>query len=739
MAFPQEYTPLGTEQYGSDGDPKVDSTHHDGPAKESAARGETWRTGFWRRLPMLALLSALCTLLSTVACAVALRASDGANTEDWQVAPSVLVSIFTAFGNAALRLALAEGFQMAWWTRVTEKPRTITRLHEYYQHGTSALSAGLSLRHPSFIGVASLLVTILAIDGPLLQRASSTALVVRSANATPVAMTLGKELPYGFTGVVFSHHGRDTASRSLLSEDFTAVFDDYSQRRPILATHTLGSGCRGICEGEIEASGLWKTCNSSEENVVTPLMNETQARRALLNRTLFGVEWKHVTRTPPFITVDVGQTPINGARNPDNIPYVILNITYSPPPANGSRSIFTHTCRLYSGTSRYPIRINNDTAQGSSGIVPNAITLTGSSVFIPGTMQDVFDSVASLNLAPTVEGPDPSQPYRLSLNIDPYFFRHPTCIRDDCPIFETLGGLASAMEGMLSARAFISGSHMSYLTTIMTGALSNQLVRSLSIGGVATFRKTDNGRDITGDPFMDGVGWDDPTDQIVQALDEVMFRTAVATSQTDVLRNVSWMYANRHFDRVDAPPRNGSDADKYRIMPAQQQILMRQTYTIQVFRSNYAFLAGGIAVMVIATLGVLPLFYGFWTLGRSMSLSPVETAKAFGAPMLEGSGGRVTADGIAESEVGRMKSKARTVDSELKSADSMEQAKINLNLFADELDIVAMREGLGWIIGEDYPWAMPRDSDEAMGRMILERAQTGFHYIKAAYPDLYLV
>ncbi|KAK4445143.1 putative GMC oxidoreductase [Podospora aff. communis PSN243] len=86
----------------------------------------------------------------------------------------------------------------------------------------------------------------------------------------------------------------------------------------------------------------------------------------------------------------------------------------------------------------------------------------------------------------------------------------------------------------------------------------------------------------------------------------------------------------------------------------------------------------------------------------------------------------------------RPQSKSGTV--ELNSTDPLEQPKININFFADELDIIAMREGVRWvddllmtgegmkdIIREDYPWAMPRNSDEAMDKMILERSQTGFH------------
>ncbi|KAF9872409.1 SMG1 [Colletotrichum karsti] len=76
----------------------------------------------------------------------------------------------------------------------------------------------------------------------------------------------------------------------------------------------------------------------------------------------------------------------------------------------------------------------------------------------------------------------------------------------------------------------------------------------------------------------------------------------------------------------------------------------------------------------------------------------------------------------------------------LNSANPLDQAKINLNFFSNHLDLIAMREGVRFvdeiimngegmkdIIESDYPWPMPRSSDEAMIKMILERSQTGFH------------
>lgn len=75
----------------------------------------------------------------------------------------------------------------------------------------------------------------------------------------------------------------------------------------------------------------------------------------------------------------------------------------------------------------------------------------------------------------------------------------------------------------------------------------------------------------------------------------------------------------------------------------------------------------------------------------------------------------------------------------LNSTNPLEQPFINLNFFSDDLDLIAMREGVRFIddiltqgegfkdiVGEDYPWPMPRHSDEAMKKFILEWSQTGF-------------
>ncbi|OBG24133.1 glucose-methanol-choline oxidoreductase [Mycobacterium sp. 852002-51057_SCH5723018] len=76
----------------------------------------------------------------------------------------------------------------------------------------------------------------------------------------------------------------------------------------------------------------------------------------------------------------------------------------------------------------------------------------------------------------------------------------------------------------------------------------------------------------------------------------------------------------------------------------------------------------------------------------------------------------------------------------LNSADPLEQPNINLSFLSDELDIIALREGIRFaydvltkgdgfkdIVVDQYPWDMPIHSDDLMRTAIQDRVQTSYH------------
>ena len=59
-------------------------------------------------------------------------------------------------------------------------------------------------------------------------------------------------------------------------------------------------------------------------------------------------------------------------------------------------------------------------------------------------------------------------------------------------------------------------------------------------------------------------------------------------------------------------------------------------------------LSGAIVVMILNVLTIISLFYGYWQLGRSVSMSSIELAKAFGVPLMRGGDYNEEATGLLE-------------------------------------------------------------------------------------------
>jgi hypothetical protein len=53
------------------------------------------------------------------------------------------------------------------------------------------------------------------------------------------------------------------------------------------------------------------------------------------------------------------------------------------------------------------------------------------------------------------------------------------------------------------------------------------------------------------------------------------------------------------------------------------------------FKSDYAFMGAALGLMFICILAVIPTYYGYWELGRKVTLGPMEIASAFRAPVLQ--------------------------------------------------------------------------------------------------------
>jgi hypothetical protein len=111
-----------------------------------------------------------------------------------------------------------------------------------------------------------------------------------------------------------------------------------------------------------------------------------------------------------------------------------------------------------------------------------------------------------------------------------------------------------------------------------------------------------------------GLAFTDPTNNLMANARELMFRTAVAAANSSNIRSV----------------------------PAQQEA------TIAVYQSHYLYLGLASLFTTLTIILVVPTFIGYWHLGRKVSMSPIETAKAFNAPLLKNEDSNAEADRLIE-------------------------------------------------------------------------------------------
>jgi hypothetical protein len=117
------------------------------------------------------------------------------------------------------------------------------------------------------------------------------------------------------------------------------------------------------------------------------------------------------------------------------------------------------------------------------------------------------------------------------------------------------------------------------------------------------------------------VAWSDPTHDMLGTARELAFRVAIAAANATNATNL-------------------------------QTLTGTQDQQVIVYNSHYAFLGLALLFTLLSTLSVVPVFFGWWRLGRKVSLSPVEIAKAFDAQPLMGADPNASARGLLK-EVGK--------------------------------------------------------------------------------------
>lgn len=132
---------------------------------------------------------------------------------------------------------------------------------------------------------------------------------------------------------------------------------------------------------------------------------------------------------------------------------------------------------------------------------------------------------------------------------------------------------------------------------------------------------------------------------MILAANELAFRTAYTTSSTAPANVEGGVSYNLTSDQPYIVLPNLTSVSR----TIHQTALVRDSTPLTVFAVHRGWLVGGFTVMVLACLAILPTYWGWWELGREVSMSPLEIARAFEAPIMRDADSNATGHDLKKS------------------------------------------------------------------------------------------
>lgn len=257
---------------------------------EAEAESTPWTPSFLRIGPLIGLAALLFAFLQIFASYAVLKASHGDAVTNWKYQPNVYLAILAAISNKALSFAVVQGSVITWWLRALHGT-TVAQLHRDWAYGLHVYKAMLAGRHFNMLALACICATFVAVDGPLLQRASTVHSRIPEKRV-PLSIAITPEVPAYFSGS--SQYDLHSSYSESFSEAFLPIVKDYARGTPITAGV---KGCSGTCNATVRAPALaLDHCQSTllYINYTEPLSPEEErvsnlTQMAPYDRTVFSV------------------------------------------------------------------------------------------------------------------------------------------------------------------------------------------------------------------------------------------------------------------------------------------------------------------------------------------------------------------------------------------------------------------------------------------------------------------
>ena len=558
--------------------------------------GKSWQAGFAARFPFLGLFCLVSIIGSIVGIVTILLISDGENVDTWdsksiriaghdqhwRFGVSAWIALFNFIMGKALAVMFAEAVAISWWVDAMRE-QTLKHLHFQWEVGQSMLAIFSRRKLWGWVCTASIAFTAFSGLEALVQTASSSTTTL-SNYPSNMTTTLANALPIGFSGV-FGTIAFPTFGVVSYTSSFTQVLQGYTRQSPkYLELDGCPSNSRAWCSTTLHGVGFQYTCTATRSGLQQPRIENYNniSYPSESNQTVFQVQFNRVNWS------------------------ITLTALWTDKPGYTGLVVANRNCTLTPALVEYPVNVSQQIATLETPT--STMNWTADSNHIEKNSLRV-DKVLQVLPYPQY---DQSQDQRLVPGIS---------IGVDLPIVSvssigpgthsTLGGISLALSSLFDSSISIS---------IQSDIITRGPDVNMSGSFTAPYMRLPitNNMDDTLDNTIPS-----PMEELLSNIRDIMFRSSLAIAQNKV--------RDYHLNQNTSGFLFQKDAsDNLTPTVPTQTVIYSGSYSIYetVYRTNKTILGVAVGLIVFALLTIMPLYGGFWLLGRKVSMSPLEIAKA---------------------------------------------------------------------------------------------------------------
>lgn len=542
--------------------------------------GRPWHTGYKKRFPLLSFWCLVAVIALCIASVIILVVSDNKDVDSWctgyikvhhrEHKVQMTVSVWISLISFLAGQALAIVFTQGLAVSWWVGAMKGKTLNQLHHDWAAGQSLVTAVSKPKLISWVCVATVAHAVFAAMgtVLQKASTTTTVPSEYFANMTTTLAGALPAGYSGIIAAA-GHDVGGVRILTPHFIEVIQNYTSKAVISIDV---DGCPATsnvsCTTILTGVGFQYSCSAGTKTLAQPLTDVDNA------------------------AVEPIQTVFETAFNWDYFtPWQIgMSALWKDKTDRAGDVIATRNCKLVPAVVEYPVNI-------SAGVV--TLQQARSNVHwtaAPASTQEkrlLVDTVVR-----TLPRPD------LDSEMDEYYQLSPGQN-------STLGGVGFAFESL-----FTSSITTAYDVTNLFGG-DVAVTGSFAVPFAVFHHGT------TSDAMVENT-YSSPMDQLLANMREIMFRSSVAVVQHNIT-DLVWKTADSSVEQLPQ-----IQTDHVPRLTATHGGTYRMYHTV--YQTSWVPLAISIALMALIICCILPLFYGYWRLGRQVSLSPLEMAKALHQP-----------------------------------------------------------------------------------------------------------